>query len=305
MPSQEFESNDPNIAAVTATHTNGFGGPAAIIGNSEGRGVLGISGAGQGVWGQSTSSIGVAGVSTSENGVQGVSDTGAGVYGKSKSSFGVSADSESNTALLGKSKSGIGMLASTDTGEAAVRGDHHRGGFAGIFNGKVGVQLDLDVGGKIGVQRDLAVNGNIGVMGDLRLIGADVAEEFELLDEDDVEAGSVVILAGEDRVRLSHQPYDRRVAGVISGAGDYRPGIVLDRRGTARRRHLALLGKVWCKVDADLAPIEIGDLLTTSPTPGHAMRAIHPARAFGAVLGKALADRSAGRGLLPVLVTMQ
>jgi hypothetical protein len=80
---------------------------------------------------------------------------------------------------------------------------------------------------------------------------------------------------------------------------------VLDRQATPRRWPLALVGKVWSKVDADYGSIDVGDLLTTSPTPGHAMRAADPARAFGAVLGKALGELTSGRGLLPVLVTLQ
>ncbi len=105
----------------------------------------------------------------------------------------------------------------------------------------------------------------------------------------------------------SDEPYDRRVAGVVSGAGSYRPGIVLDRaveRGP-NRAPIALLGKVFCKVDATDDPIAVGDLLTTSRVPGHAMKAADPARAFGAVIGKALASLRSGRGLVPVLVALR
>jgi len=51
--------------------------------------------------------------------------------------------------------------------------------------------------------------------------------------------------------------------------------------------------------------VEVGDLLTTSATPGHAMKATDNARAFGAVLGKALAPLPSGKGLVPILVTLQ
>ena len=51
--------------------------------------------------------------------------------------------------------------------------------------------------------------------------------------------------------------------------------------------------------------LEIGDLLTTSDTPGHAMRVGDPSRAFGAVIGKALAPLAAGRGMVPILVALQ
>jgi hypothetical protein len=55
-------------------------------------------------------------------------------------------------------------------------------------------------------------------------------------------------------------------------------------------RPIALMGKVLCKVDATQAPINVGDLLTTSPTAGHAMKADNPEKAFGTVIGKALSS---------------
>ena len=64
------------------------------------------------------------------------------------------------------------------------------------------------------------------------------------------------------------------MAGVISGAGDYKPGLVLDKKQSVEtRKSISLVGKVYCKVDAESSPIEVGDLLTTSSTPGHAMKA--------------------------------
>jgi hypothetical protein len=106
-------------------------------------------------------------------------------------------------------------------------------------------------------------------------------------------------------VRVSDRGYDRRVAGVVSGAGGYRPALILDWKDAGDRVPLAIVGKVYCKVDATDAAIAVGDLLTTSPTPGHAMKAVDPLRAFGAVLGKALSGCSGERGLIPVLVALQ
>ena len=60
-----------------------------------------------------------------------------------------------------------------------------------------------------------------------------------------------------------------------------------------------------CKVDADIAPIEIGDLLTTSPTRGHAQKVLAPERATGAIIAKALAPLAAGKGKIPVMVLLQ
>jgi hypothetical protein len=68
---------------------------------------------------------------------------------------------------------------------------------------------------------------------------------------------------------------------------------------------IALSGKAFCKVDAQYSEIAVGDLLTTSPTLGHAMKATDHALAFGAVIGKALRPLQTGQGLLPVLVALQ
>jgi hypothetical protein len=65
------------------------------------------------------------------------------------------------------------------------------------------------------------------------------------------------------------------------------------------------VGKVYSKVDARCSPVEVGDLLTTSGTPRHAMKAVDPWKAFGAVIGKALRSLRDGQGLIPVLVALQ
>ena len=115
-----------------------------------------------------------------------------------------------------------------------------------------------------------------------------------------------MVLDDEGNLRESCQPYDKRVAGVISGAGDYKPGIVLDKRqSTSNRQPIALMGKVFCKVDAQYGAIEVGDLLTSSPTPGHAMKTSDPLKAFGAVIGKALRAFADGQGLIPILIALQ
>jgi hypothetical protein len=49
----------------------------------------------------------------------------------------------------------------------------------------------------------------------------------------------------------------------------------------------------------------VGDLLTTSPTPGYAMKADDPFKAFGAVIGKALRPLKEAQGLVPILIALQ
>jgi hypothetical protein len=91
--------------------------------------------------------------------------------------------------------------------------------------------------------------------GDLVLGNADCAEEFESEESSEADPGSVMILADEEEsVRLCNQAYDQKVAGVVSGAGDYKQGLILDKKmpqNKRRRIPIALMGKVFCKVDAD------------------------------------------------------
>jgi hypothetical protein len=148
--------------------------------------------------------------------------------------------------------------------------------------------------------------GDVEVTGDLRLLNADCAEDFDICATEQIEPGTVMVVGAEGTLEQSRQAYDKRVAGVISGAGEYKPGIVLDKQQSRNiRQPIALLGKVYCKVDVGYGAIEIGDLLTTSPTPGHAMKADDPAKAFGAVIGKALRPLKEGQGLLPILIALQ
>ncbi len=144
-----------------------------------------------------------------------------------------------------------------------------------------------------------------GANGDIILRNADCAEDFDVADS--AIPGDVLVLGSDGRLRCCDSPYDKAVVGVVSGAGGFKAGLVLDRRedrlGT--RVPVALMGKTFCNVDAAHGAIEIGDLLTTSSTPGHAMVASNRAEALGTILGKALAPLEEGRALIPILVTLQ
>lgn len=143
-----------------------------------------------------------------------------------------------------------------------------------------------------------------GVSGDIEFQGADCAEDFDI--EGTVEPGSVMCVGIDGRLRPCVSSYDRRVVGVMSGAGGFKPALRLDRRpDQTGRRAVAVVGKVECLVDASEHPIRMGDLLTTSSTSGHAMLAVEKSRAFGAVVGKSLGSMSSGRGLVPILMALQ
>src|SRR5678816_3514332 len=111
-----------------------------------------------------------------------------------------------------------------------------------------------------------------------------------------------MVVTEEGTLCASHTAYDRRVAGVISGAANTGQGSSWTCPRRCQAPPIALVGKVYCKVDAGQQAVDVGDLLTTSGMRGHAMKATDPARAFGAVIGKSLGVLASGVGLVPILV---
>jgi hypothetical protein len=288
-------------------HSEAHGG---VVGTNDatGAGVFGVSQRGEGVHGESNSGTwlgAVTGVALNSNG------GAAGVLGQANGS---------GPGVFGKGRPGVmGYHGDPRLQETTVANDADRAGVFGASDRGVGVlgySSDRNTpaifafGGfrSIALGKPLAglFDGDVQVNGDLFLPGADCAEHFDVAGDQHIEPGSVVVLDEHGLLIENQQAYDTKVAGVVSGAGAYRPAIVLDKHPmTQLRQPIALVGKVYCKVDADYSPIAVGDLLTTSPTPGHAMKANDAGKAFGAVLGKALGKLSSGRGLLPILVTLQ
>ena len=101
--------------------------------------------------------------------------------------------------------------------------------------------------------------------------------------------------------------YNRRLAGVVSGAGDIPTGTILGSSADSENNPaIALNGRVWVDCTASQAEIEIGDLLTTSDLPGHAMAVTDFSRAHGTVIGKAMTPLALGEtGQVLVLVNLQ
>jgi hypothetical protein len=135
--------------------------------------------------------------------------------------------------------------------------------------------------------------------------GADLAEPFAM-SHLGVEPGTVVVIDEKNpgKLRRSTCAYDKKVAGIVSGANGIRPGISMIQEDTLEAgENVALSGRVFVKADAGAGAIEPGDLLTTSSTPGRAMKAADHDKAQGAILGKAMT--SLNEGMVLVLVTLQ
>ncbi|MHC4323887.1 MAG: DUF1349 domain-containing protein [Planctomycetota bacterium] len=138
--------------------------------------------------------------------------------------------------------------------------------------------------------------------------GADLAEPFLISDKKEIPKGSLMVIDENNpgRLKLSNHPYDKRVAGVVSGAGGLNPGLTLSQKGIIDNGvHVALTGRVYALADCSNGPIKPGDMLTTSAIPGHTMKATDRERSYGAVIGKAMSSLEKGRGLVLVLVSLQ
>lgn len=119
------------------------------------------------------------------------------------------------------------------------------------------------------------------------------------------EPGDVLVISSEsDRaIALSSAPYSTAVIGVYSEKPGFvgSPHVMEDQ--TDGEIPVAIMGIVPCKVSAENGPIIRGDLLTTSSTSGHAMKATEAK--IGAILGKALGNLESGTGVIEVLLTLQ
>jgi len=286
--------------------SNNSTGNAPVGGAPAGNGVFGLTfvNGGTGVFGANNSSKG-RGVQGNgpEAGVGGFSDAGTGVLGQSNDGSGIVGTSGNSQGITAFSDNDTGIFAQGAT-------------WAAVFNGALVVskgpnpkdpnKKPSDINGSIVIN-----DGNLFVnKGDVFLGGADCAEEFDLAGEENVEPGTVMIIDEEGgALGISNQPYDSKVAGVVSGAGSYKSGIVLNKHEensvSKNRTPIALVGKVYCKVDAQYGAIKVGDLLTTSSTPGHAMKAMDQLKAFGTIIGKALKSFASGKVLIPVLISLQ
>lgn len=172
-------------------------------------------------------------------------------------------------------------------------------------------RMRIDPFGRVGVGTSaptalLHVAGDAVVDGNIAAKYQDVAEWVE--SRQPLEPGTVVVVdaAAVDGVRPSTRAYDSAVAGAVSA----QPGVVLGEAGPTKSL-VAQSGRVRIKVDARFGAIRPGDLLVSSPTPGHAMIS-RPVRIKGValhrpgtILGKALEPHASGRGEILVLLTLQ
>ena len=129
---------------------------------------------------------------------------------------------------------------------------------------------------------------------------------------EEVQPGDVLVI---DRdipgiMRKAIEAHDNGVIGVVAldagvVVGTQPPATEVVEEGTvlSHRAAIGVAGVVTCNVDAAYGAVWPGDLLVTSPTPGHAMRADAPLP--GTTLGKALEPLKEGVGTIKVMVMLR
>ena len=121
---------------------------------------------------------------------------------------------------------------------------------------------------------------------------ADLAEYYEA--DKEYDAGTVMVFGGNKEVTNSTTVNDTKVAGVVTTD----PAYVMNINQTGIKSCIALAGRVPCKV---IGKTKKGDLLTTSNSPGYAIKALDPK--LGSIIGKALENKDYGEaGIIEISV---
>jgi hypothetical protein len=323
---EEWYANIPWSNAAFKVYNYGNGPSIWGWNGGNGNALRGYAtGTGLGVYGESQDSTGVVGRSTNGRGVEGYSTNGPGVYANSTNGDSIRVDGAGgNGVYVGSSGdhgvyvasagwSGVSVWSAAVAGmwvasagqdgilvnTAGWDGVHVVGPVGGVYYGS-GKRGDED----FAVLNTGEVRSKVGFAAPANDFAVTMAVEG---DKAGYEAGDVLAVSasGSGAAERTSTAYSSAVVGVYSAVPAFVGGRSVTGDDLAAGVPVAILGVVACKVSAENGPIRPGDLLVTSATPGHAMRAERERALPGTILGKALEPLDSGTGLIQVLVTLQ
>jgi hypothetical protein len=297
------ENTRADSYGVTGVAHNGYNASGVLGWSISGNGVEGSSDNGTGVWGHGINGPGVFAHSDNSHSIYVDGSGSAGVYVSSAGTSGVYVASATYAGVAVYSAGMMGMWIHSAAQDgilvetAGWDGVHVSGPVGGVYYGS-GKKGDED----FAVLNTGEVRSKVGFAAPTHGFAENMVVEGV---KAGYEPGDVLVAssAGKGAVALSSTAYSRAVIGVYATSPAYVGGQPVPKDQPAGGVPVTILGTVLCKVSTENGPIHPGDLLVTSASPGHAMRADDPPP--GTVLGKALESLDSGAGLILVLVTLQ
>lgn len=199
------------------------------------------------------------------------------------------------------------MYAADGTSTVSLNANSSGGAYLSLkkSDGSSSITLDADYAG--------TGDGRI-ICDEIRLNGgSDFAEYFDVIPDhetnQEIEPGTLVSIHPENPGKLMpcSESYDKKVAGVISGANGIDPGLTMgqDQSIASGDYPVALSGRVYVKATNTNGNIEPGDFLTSSSKTGYAMKVKKLKKAKGAIIGKAMTSLDTPEGFVLLLVSLQ
>ncbi len=325
---------------------NGYGVYGIATGFNS-AGVVGFTDNGLGVWGKATVNGGYAVFGTGSNGAIGgvfSSDVGTGVSGTSNNSYGIAGYSSyfgvygsgNDVGVYGLSNN-VGVWGENTSGGYGVVGESSRSGDGVYASSSSGHGVYIGNGG-------IYVTGTIVATGSKSGYVVDLCKN---VDSTALTLGDVVIIQGNSspavlgtipvvNVSRTATSYNSAVVGVVDsyvsvttnqasalanvqGENAAPSGMRLEVNTDSTQTvttgayvNVVTLGSFQAiKVDASYGAVHPGDLLTTSPNPGYAMKVtpkIIDGETFypnGCIIGKSLGSLESGQGSVPIFVAHQ
>lgn len=120
--------------------------------------------------------------------------------------------------------------------------------------------------------------------------------------QQNLEPGDLLVVGSDGMLSRSTEPYQTSVIGVYSIQSAVIDSTDMDM-GPNVKMPVAILGIVQVKASAENGTIQPGDLLVSSATPGHAMKAAsNPS--FATIVGKTLEALREDRGVIKALIRL-